>query len=63
MTNLYGSFDKLIDGKTDKVRERFKMGATFHPLFAKIEVFLPKAKKIRQSGLSVGVLYYLIRHK
>ena len=46
MTNLYGSFDKLIDDKTDKVRERFKMGATFHPLFAKIEVFLPKAKKI-----------------
>ena len=63
MTNLYGSFDKLIDGKTDKVRERFKMGVTFHPLFAKIEEFLPKAKKIRQSGLSIGVLYYLIRHK
>ena len=45
MTNLYGSFDKLIDDKTDKVRERFKMGATFHPLFAKIEEFLRKQKK------------------
>ena len=62
MTNLYGSFDKLIDDKTDKVRERFKMGATFHPLFAKIEEFLPKAKKI--NPVSIGVLlYYLIRHK
>ena len=46
MIKLYGSFDKFIDDKTDKVRERFKMGATFHPLFAKIEEFLPKAKKI-----------------
>ena len=61
MTNLSGSFDKLISDKTGKVRERFKMGATFHPLFAKIEVFLPKAKKI--NPVSIGVLYYLIRHK
>ena len=33
--------DQPIDDKTDKVRERLKMGATFHPLFAKIEELCP----------------------
>ena len=57
MTNLSGSFDKLINDKTDKVTKKFKMGATFHPLFAKLDDFLLKAKKIKEAGLSIGILY------
>ena len=57
MTNLSGNLDKIINDKSEKVRTRFKMGATFHPLFANMEEFLPKAKQIRQNDMSIGVLY------
>lgn len=56
MTNLSGDLDKIINSK-EKVKTRFKMGCTFHPMFGKIEEFLEKAKRIRQNGMAIGVLH------
>jgi MoaA/NifB/PqqE/SkfB family radical SAM enzyme len=58
MTNLSGDIDPIINSTSPNVMpERFKVGATFHPLFVKIEEFLPKVVKMRRKGMAIGVLY------
>lgn len=57
-TNLSGSFDKLLDmANEDQINNIFRIAATFHPLFADIDTFLTKAKKIDSKINNFGVVY------
>jgi hypothetical protein len=57
MTNLSSDLGPLLDTTPPELLQRFKIGATFHPLFADFDAFLAKAEKIRKMGMSIGVLY------
>ncbi|MBU2504496.1 MAG: radical SAM protein [Candidatus Omnitrophica bacterium] len=51
-SNLSTSIDKFID-RIDP--SQVELGATFHPLFASIDEFLPKAKRLKEAGFISGV--------
>lgn len=57
MTNLSGNFDKLINSKSKDIKTKFKMVATFHPIFSDFSEFLAKAKKIKKSGININIAY------
>jgi MoaA/NifB/PqqE/SkfB family radical SAM enzyme len=57
MTNLSGDVGELLALLPRESYSRLKIGATFHPLFANIDEFLPKAIALRRAGLSLGILY------
>lgn len=56
-TNLSGNIDILINNIDEKIKNRLKIGATFHPLFADINEFLPKIKKVNQKGIYAAAVY------
>ena len=57
ITNLSSGANELLEKCSDDKLKRLKLGATFHPLFADIEMFLKNVKILKAKGVSVGVLY------
>ncbi len=57
MTNLSGDWAKVLKGIPAHLSHRLKIGATFHPLFGNIDVFLNKCIAIKKRKMSLGVLY------
>jgi len=57
MTNLSSAADMILSGLSPEKKNRVKIGASFHPLFADFEEFLKNAKRVKESGVALGVLY------
>jgi len=57
-TNLSGDFDKLVKDIPDNLVDRIKIATTFHPMFAKLDEFLNKVKKIKKIHRCVVYLAY-----
>lgn len=55
-SNLSGSFDKLMDCVSPDLSNNIRIVTTFHPLFADIDTFLSKAKKLKNK-IRHDVLY------